>query len=155
MPANAGDTRDARSIPGLGRSPGEGNGNPLQYPCLENPMDRGAWRALVLGVAGSWTWLSTHSTVATWNEAEAGLQPIATGKGDPQPNNPQWADCGQQPPTSSAEPLDDSSPADALQPCERPLGFGNPANLCLDAWPRDRERIHVLFSLPCLLRYTW
>ena len=42
-PANAGDARDLGSIPGLGRSPGEGNGNPLQYSCLENPMDRGAW----------------------------------------------------------------------------------------------------------------
>ena len=41
---------DPGSIPRLGRSPGEGNGNPLQYPCLENPMDRGAWQATVLGV---------------------------------------------------------------------------------------------------------
>ena len=46
-PANAGDLG---SIPGLGRSPGEGNGSPLQYPCLENPMDRGAWRATVRGL---------------------------------------------------------------------------------------------------------
>ena len=42
LPANAGDKRDAGSILGLGRSPGEGHGNPLQYSCLENPMDRGA-----------------------------------------------------------------------------------------------------------------
>ena len=41
-PANAGDVRDVGSIPGWGRSPGEGHGNPLQYSCLENPMDRGA-----------------------------------------------------------------------------------------------------------------
>ena len=47
LPAKAGEVRDAGSIPGLGRSPGEGNGNPLQYSCLENPMDRGAWRATV------------------------------------------------------------------------------------------------------------
>ena len=46
------------SIPGLGRSPGEGNGNPFQYPCLENLMDRGAWRAAVHGVANSWAQLS-------------------------------------------------------------------------------------------------
>ena len=46
---------DLGSIPGLGRSPGEGNGNPLQYSCLENPMDRGAWQAIVHGVAESWT----------------------------------------------------------------------------------------------------
>ena len=43
LPASAGDTRDAGSIPGLGRSPGGGHGNPFQYSCLENPMDRGAW----------------------------------------------------------------------------------------------------------------
>ena len=44
-PANAGDVRDASSIPGLGRSLGGGHGHPLQYSCLENPMDRGAWQA--------------------------------------------------------------------------------------------------------------
>ena len=49
---------DPGSIPGLGRSPGEGNGNPLQYSCLENPMDRGAWRAIVHRVAKSQTGLS-------------------------------------------------------------------------------------------------
>ena len=48
LPANPGDLD---SIPGLGRSPGEGNGNSLQYSCLRNPMDRGAWRATVHGVA--------------------------------------------------------------------------------------------------------
>ena len=47
--------RERGSIPGLGRLPGEGNGNPLQYPCLENPMDRGDWWATVYGVAKSWT----------------------------------------------------------------------------------------------------
>ena len=46
-PANVGDIRDASSIPGLGRLPGIGNGNPLQYSGLENPMDRGAWQAAV------------------------------------------------------------------------------------------------------------
>jgi len=49
---------DSGLIPGLGRSPGEGNGNPLQYSCLENPMDGGAWQATVLGVAKSRTHLS-------------------------------------------------------------------------------------------------
>ena len=50
LPANAGDTGDAGLIPGSGRSPGGGHGNPLQYSCLETPMDRGAWRAIVHGV---------------------------------------------------------------------------------------------------------
>ena len=58
LPANAGDIRDAGSIPGLGRSPGEGPGNPLQYPCLEKPMDRGDWSATVHAVADSRTRLS-------------------------------------------------------------------------------------------------
>ena len=48
---NAGDTRDVGSIPGLGRSPGVGNDNPLQYSCLKNSVDRGAWRAAIHGVA--------------------------------------------------------------------------------------------------------
>ena len=58
LPANAGD---ASLIPGLGRSPGGGNGNPLQYSCLEDSMDRGAWRATLHGVTKSWTQLSTHT----------------------------------------------------------------------------------------------
>ena len=53
--ANAGDVRDTGLIPGLGRSPAEGNGNPLQYSCLENPVDRGTWWAIVRGVAKSQT----------------------------------------------------------------------------------------------------
>jgi len=52
-PVNAGDARDTGSIPGLGRSPGEENGNPLQYSCLENLMDREAWWATVHGAAKS------------------------------------------------------------------------------------------------------
>ena len=53
LPANAGDTKATSSIPVLGRSPGEGNGNPLQYFCLENSMDRGVQWAAVLGVSES------------------------------------------------------------------------------------------------------
>ena len=52
-PANAGDLRDVGPIPGLGRSPGEENGNPHQYSCIENPMDRGAWWGTVHGVTES------------------------------------------------------------------------------------------------------
>ena len=54
-PANAGDIRHVGSMPGLGKSPGEGNGYPLQYSCLENPRDGGAWWAAVYGVAQSRT----------------------------------------------------------------------------------------------------
>ena len=50
LPANAGDIRDSGLIPGSGRCPGGGYGNPLQYSCLENPMDKGAWQATVHGV---------------------------------------------------------------------------------------------------------
>ena len=57
-PINARDTRDAASIPESGRSPGGGNGSQLQYPCLENSMDRGAWQATAHGVAKSWIGLS-------------------------------------------------------------------------------------------------
>ena len=60
-PANAEDARDVGLIPGLGRSPGEGNGNPLQYSCLKIPMDRGAWWATVHGV----TELDTTKQVST------------------------------------------------------------------------------------------
>ena len=58
LPANAGDVRDMGWIPGLGRSPGGGHGNPLQYSCLKNPVDRGAWQATVDGVTKSQTQLS-------------------------------------------------------------------------------------------------
>ena len=68
LPANAGDVRDAGLIPGLGRPPGVGHGNPLQYSCLENPMDRGAWQATVHSVAKSQTrlkGLSVHTLLFT------------------------------------------------------------------------------------------
>jgi len=55
LPANAGDVRDAGLVPGSGRFPGEGSGTPLQYSCLDIPMDRGAWWATVHMVAKSWT----------------------------------------------------------------------------------------------------
>ena len=63
--ASACNARDLGSIPGSGRSSGGGNGNPLQYSCLENPMGRGAWWATVHGVAKSWTRLSEFSQPVT------------------------------------------------------------------------------------------
>ena len=71
LPANAGDIRDLSLIPGSGRSSGEGNGNPLQYSCLENPMDRGAWWAAVHGVAQSRTLLKRLSMHASRRLAES------------------------------------------------------------------------------------
>ena len=59
--ADAGDRRDMGSVPGLGRSPGGGHGNPSQYSCLENPMDKGAWWATVHRVTESQTWLKRLS----------------------------------------------------------------------------------------------
>ena len=61
LPANAGATGDSGSIPGSGRSLGVRNGNPLQYSCLENPMDRGAWQATVHELTKSQTQLSAHT----------------------------------------------------------------------------------------------
>ena len=55
LPANAGGARNKGLIPGSGRAPGERNGNPLQYSCLENPMDRGVWQATVHGVSNNQT----------------------------------------------------------------------------------------------------
>ena len=82
LPANEGDIRDRSSIPESGRSSGGGHGNPLQYSCLENPVDRGTWQATVHRVTKSWTGLSgftftfhlhalekemaTHSSVLAW-----------------------------------------------------------------------------------------
>ena len=63
LSASAGDTRDLSSIPGLERSPDIGNGNPLQYCCLENSTDRGAWRATAHGVAESHT--TEHACITT------------------------------------------------------------------------------------------
>ena len=61
MPTNAEDPGDRSLIPGLGSSPGGGHGKPLQYSCLENPMDRGAWWATVHGATKRWTWVSTYA----------------------------------------------------------------------------------------------
>ena len=67
LPASAGDLRNSGSIPALGRAPGGGHGNPLQYSCLENPMDRGAWQATVHRVAESDTTEATeHTTQHVW-----------------------------------------------------------------------------------------
>ena len=83
-PANAGDQRDVGLIPGSGRSPGGGHGNPLQYSCLENPMDRGAWRATVHRAVKSWTQpkgLSTHAPeVNAKDEKEVGHMKVNTAQ---------------------------------------------------------------------------
>jgi len=65
LPTSTGDSRDMGSIPLSGRSPGEGNGNPLQYSCLKNSMDREVWRATVHGVTKSQTQLCMHAQALT------------------------------------------------------------------------------------------
>ena len=82
---NAGDLG---SIPGSGRSPGEGKGNPLQYSCLESPMDRGAWWATVHGVAKSWTLLNDFTSFLPYL-----LIALAVVNG--QPREPKWNWCCQ------------------------------------------------------------
>ena len=67
LPANAGDIKDAGLVPGLGGSPGEEDGNPLQYSCLGNSMDRGAWWATVYGIAESQTQLSDFAFTFTFH----------------------------------------------------------------------------------------
>ena len=94
-PANAGSIRDSGSIPGLGSSPGGQHGNPLQYSCLENPMERGAWQATVHGVTKGQAWpkrLSMHahdfhpcaasmSSQAIWNCLQGFLAVSGSGLG--------------------------------------------------------------------------
>ena len=70
LPVNAGDRKDAGSIPGMGRSSGVGNGNPLQYSCQGNLMDRGAWWPIVHGTAQRWTRVSTQAHTHMSNEAQ-------------------------------------------------------------------------------------
>ena len=71
-PANAGNIKDAGSIPGVGRSPGGGHGNPPQYSCLESPMDRAAWRATVHGVTDTTGRLSTCIGIQRWEGGQDG-----------------------------------------------------------------------------------
>ena len=65
LPANAQNERDEGLIPGSGRSPAVGNGNPLQYSCLGNSMEKGNWRAIIHGVTKSWTQLSNYAHTCT------------------------------------------------------------------------------------------
>ena len=84
-PENVGDSRDAGSIPGLGRYPGVGNGNPLQYSSMENSMDTRAWQATVHEVAKSWTRLSInteHSWVAEATSLNVKIITIGPVPGD-------------------------------------------------------------------------
>ena len=88
LPANAGDLRDTGSIPESGRSLGGGHGNPFQYSCLENPMDRGAWWTTVHKVTQSWTqlkWFSTqthmHVHTHTWTHGRLTLRQRKYGNG--------------------------------------------------------------------------
>ena len=83
LPGNAGDITDVGSTPGSGRSPGGGHGNPLQYSCLENPMDSGAWWAIVHGATKSQTRLSDFTSLIIYILLQSGTfvttdEPILT-----------------------------------------------------------------------------
>ena len=82
LPANARDGRASSAVPGLGRSPGGGHGNPLQRSCLENPMDRAAWQATVLRVTKSQTQLNgMHAVICVdAGDIEAGSRPEGRGR---------------------------------------------------------------------------
>ena len=75
LPDNAGGIRDVGSIQGLERSPGGGHGSPLQYSCLENPMDRGAWWAMVCRVTKGWKHLNMHAYTHT-QDTMAGMNSV-------------------------------------------------------------------------------
>ena len=77
--AKAGNIRDPSSIPGLGRSPGAGHGNPLQYSCLDNPMDRGAWWAAVTRIAKSLGFMSEATEHAHARHSTNIVQCVYTG----------------------------------------------------------------------------
>ena len=78
LSASAEDARDMGSVPGLGRSPGGGSGNPVQYFCLENSMDRGAWQSKVPEVTKSWTQLSTHTHTNKMTVSDNAIQQLRT-----------------------------------------------------------------------------
>ena len=77
---NPGDEGDMGSIPGLGRSPKEGNGNLLQYSCLENPMDKEAWRATVQGITKSWTALTNWTYTTAENRLQTNFRATAVSQ---------------------------------------------------------------------------
>ena len=107
------NARDLGSIPGSGRSPGEGNGNPLHYSCPENSMDRGAWWATVHGVAKSQTHLShnTHTHTHTHTHTQRSLSVISPEDHYVKPavvgfaRGPQWAGSMNPSPRGSLQPL--------------------------------------------------
>ena len=122
-----GDTGDVGLIPGLGRSLGEGHGNPLQYSCLENLMDRGAWRATVHGIAKSWIQLSdlacahacTHpsSLLVDTRQLNWPLNVVAHGCPRPSLSSSRSPACISHP-TLSSQQKPDLRPSPS--PCPRP-----------------------------------
>ena len=80
LPASTGDSRDMGLISGSGRSTGVGNGNPLQYSCLENSMDRGSWQAIVHGLAKRWTWLNSHTGLCIYADLETEMKIELSGE---------------------------------------------------------------------------
>ena len=114
-------TGDLGSIPGLGRSLGEGKGNPIQYSCLEKPVNRGAWWATVHGVIKSWTWLRNWHFISTKKWGVPRPASVETGK------TAQWA-----------VQLELSQLTAALNPQECHL---HTVTLCPGSWPKPYQDI--------------
>ena len=123
---------DVSLIPGPGRSPAGANGNPLQYSFLENPMDRGTWRAIVHGVAETQTWLSDWTTTNIWNPKTVTDQmPHLSAQDTGQPRGSHWASPqsrsrgfpGAPPPTGDTAQLTDQAGVGAALELHRGLSL--------------------------------
>ena len=119
--------RKMGSIPGLGRSPGVGNGNPLQYSCLENPMDRVAWRAIVHGVAKSQAQLSPQGLPSLEQEQSAARMLWVGSQRREKEDTPDPAESrGAPPPPQDPSPLRGTLGSSLRSPAE---GEGSPPHL--------------------------
>ena len=126
-PANAGDRSNECSIPGSGRSPGGGHGNPVQYSCLENPMDKGAWRARVHRVTKSWTRLKRqHTHTHIHGEAEMRGSLLLTPNGT---ELPRWLSSKESACTEGA-----AGDVGSIPRSERSSGKGHAAHSSILAW---------------------
>ena len=152
--ANAGEWRDLGLIPGWGRSPGGGHGNPLQYSCLENPIDRGAWQGTVHGVAKSDTpeWPNTHARRGgAWPEDQSPLGadmevegPGACAEGGGLSQAP-WGLHGAGPPDLSGKGQDHVCGGERDGACAQGRGMN---------WPYSKIILDY-YLMTTLIRFLW